>query len=217
MDGTGRSLTVMAEGGAGMTTTVGGDTHAECVKTLCTALTLQRYRRSMTPAVPHAARNGRRTMSGNDDGHGTTGAARCDGGFTLIEVVIAITLMAILVVPIFSAVQTSITQSSRSRSAAQVETAIVNVADRVNRADKSCSYRPFVESAMRVQKWDPSLANVTEEHYVAAAVPSSPGQWVAGGCVADTPTDLLVQRVTIRITSPDGKASRTIQVVKSDV
>lgn len=140
-----------------------------------------------------------------------------DGGFTLIEIVIAISLMAILVIPIFGAVKLSITESSRSRSAAQVETAIVNVADRVNRADKSCTYLPFVQSAMRVQKWDPSLATVVEEHYVAPANLNQPGQWVAGGCVADTPTDLLVQRVTIKITSPDRKASRSIQVVKSDV
>lgn len=208
-----------------MSTTVRGAAYAECVKTLCTALTLRCYRFSMSAAVPNRNGDGRRTMSTISDDHHAGDAASDaasttrphDRGFTLIEVVIAITLMAVLVIPIFAAVQTAITQSSRSRSAAQVETAIVNVADRVNRADKSCSYRPFVESAMRVQKWDPALASVTEEHYVAAASPNQPGQWVAGGCVADTPTDLLVQRVTIRISSPDGRASRMIQVVKSDV
>ena len=51
-----------------------------------------------------------------------------------------ITLMAVVIVPIMSAVAMSIKSSSQGRSAAQVETALVNAADRVNRADMKCDY-----------------------------------------------------------------------------
>lgn len=141
-----------------------------------------------------------------------------DGGFTLVEIVVAITLMAVLVVPILTAVTTSIRESSRARSAAQVETAIVNAADRVNRAPKSCAYGEYVRAAVRSQHWDQSLAAVVEEHYVPPEVLTHDGSWAPGACESTAgATDRLVQRVTITITSPDGRASRSIQVVKSDV
>lgn len=143
--------------------------------------------------------------------------ARRDAGFTLVEAVIAITLMAVLVVPVLGAVMASIEASARSRSAAQIETVIVNAADRVNRAPTSCGYLGYVQAALATQQWDPGLATVVEEHYVPAAQPNQEGEWVAGPCLIDSPTELLVQRVTIRVTSPDGKVNRQIQVVKSDV
>jgi prepilin-type N-terminal cleavage/methylation domain-containing protein len=144
-------------------------------------------------------------------------ATRSDRGFTFVEVVVTVTLMAIVVAPILAAVSTAVRESSRSRSAAQVETTIVNAADRVNRAPKVCDYNVYVKAAVRAQQWDESRASIVEEHYVPPADLSQQGQWVPGACEIDTATDLLVQRITITIKSPDGKVSRTIQVVKSDV
>lgn len=140
-----------------------------------------------------------------------------DGGYSLIEIVIAITLMALLVVPILAAVQMSISSSSRGRSAAQVETAIVNAADRVNRAGVSCDYLEYVQAAVRSQGWDGDRATVVQEHYVRPTALDGAGSWAAGACELTTPTDFLVQRVTITIASPDNSVSRSIQVVKSDV
>lgn len=145
------------------------------------------------------------------------GPKRRDGGFSLVEAVITIALMSIVVIPVLGAVFASIEASGRSRSAAQIETVIVNAADRVNRAPKECGYIGYVQAALGAQKWDPNLASVVEEHYVPAAQPNQPGEWAEGPCLLDTPTELLVQRVTIRVTSPDGKVNREIQVVKSDV
>ena len=144
-------------------------------------------------------------------------ATRNDRGFTFVEVVVTVTLMAIVVAPILAAVSTAVRESARSRSAAQVETTIVNAADRVNRAPKVCDYNVYVKAAVRAQQWDENRASIVEEHYVPPADLSQQGQWVPGACEIDTATDLLVQRITITITSPDGKVSRTIQVVKSDV
>ena len=57
-------------------------------------------------------------------------------GFSLVEVVIALALMGTVSIAALSAVTTSIKTSSVSRSAAEVETALVNAADRVNRAEQ---------------------------------------------------------------------------------
>jgi Tfp pilus assembly protein PilV len=147
---------------------------------------------------------------------------RDDRGNTLIEVVITVVLMAIVVVPVLSAVRTSVAASSVSRSAAQVETALVNAADRVNRAPKRCNYTMYAQAAMRIQGWPASTASVTHEYYVPGVDARTPGTWKSGdalspGCAGLAPTDLLVQRVTINLTSPDGAIHRSIQVVKSDV
>ena len=142
---------------------------------------------------------------------------RRDAGFSLVEIVISITLMGTVVVAIIGAVRTLVVASSVGREAAQVETVIVNAADRVNRAPKRCDYTVFVQAAVQSQGWQADSASVSHDRYVPAASPIGQGQWVPGACEIDSPTDLLVQRVTITITSPDGKVRRNIQVVKSDV
>ena len=90
------------------------------------------------------------------------------------------------------------------------------------RAPKKCDYSIYAKAAVQIEGWDPSRASVTQEYFVPGATPADAGTWATGspsfpGCSADEPTDLLVQRVTIRITSPDGKVTRAIEVVKSDV
>jgi prepilin-type N-terminal cleavage/methylation domain-containing protein len=141
-----------------------------------------------------------------------------DRGFSVVEVVITIALLGIVVVPIMDAVYTSIRASSSSRSSAQVETALVNAADRVNRAPKSCDYTLFAQAAVQTQGWAPDRASLTHRRYVPGATPAAPGTWVDGACeIPPNPKDGEVQLVTITITSPDGKVSRQIQVVKSDV
>ncbi len=154
-------------------------------------------------------------IDGNRRGHP-------DGGFSIVEIVIAIVLMGTVVVAVLNAVSTSVKASSVSRSAAQVETAIVNAADRVNRAPKRCDYTIYAQAAVQTEGWDPNTASVTHEYYVPGADATVAGTWQAGaagspGCSGPAPTDLLVQRVTISITSPDGKVRRNIEVVKSDV
>jgi hypothetical protein len=44
-----------------------------------------------------------------------------------------------------------------------------------------------------------------------------PGTWMNGGCPNGVRPPGLVQMVRITVTSPDGRVTRTIQVVKSDV
>lgn len=149
---------------------------------------------------------------------GSTRAGR-DRGFSIVEVVVTITLMAMVLVPIMSAVVMSIRASSQGRSASEVETTLVNAADRVNRATKRCDYLPVVRAAVQTRGWNPDLASVTQERYVPGATPAEPGGgWIAGACELNTaPAAGLVQRVIITITSPDGHIQREIQVVKGRV
>ena len=130
-----------------------------------------------------------------------------------------ITLMAVVIVPIMNAVSTSIKSSSQGRSAAQVETALVNAADRVNRSDMKCNYEIYVQAAVQSQGWGADRASVAYARYLPGATPAAPGGWSTDGsaCLIQTPTEGLVQRVTITVTSPDGAIRREIQVVKSDV
>ncbi len=145
-----------------------------------------------------------------------------DSGFSIVEIVIAIVLMGTVVVAVLNAVTTSVKASSVSRSAAQVETAVVNASDRVNRAPRRCDYTIYAQAAVQTEGWPPDTATVTHEYYVPGPDATVEGTWTTGpadspGCPGPAPTDLLVQRVTISITSPDGKVRRNIEVVKSDV
>ncbi len=61
-----------------------------------------------------------------------------DGGFSVVEIVITIALMAIAILPLMDATLTSVKASSIAREAAELETVLANAADRVNRAGTNC-------------------------------------------------------------------------------
>ncbi|MEK7426079.1 MAG: pseudouridine synthase, partial [Actinomycetota bacterium] len=76
-----------------------------------------------------------------------------DRGFTLVEVVLTISLIGIIIVPILDATFTSIRASTTSRESAEVETVLQNAADRVNRAPTLCGYQIYVEAAALAKGW----------------------------------------------------------------
>ncbi len=164
----------------------------------------------MEPAIP------------NREHHRAEATERRDSGVTLVEMVISIVLMGTVVIAILNATSTSIRTSSVSRDAAQVETVVVNAADRINRAPIRCDingYTEYAVAAVRSQGWWTNegefaeAANVRHEFYDPAASPP----WREGVCPADDFGKRLIQRVTVTITSPKETVSRSIQVVKSDV
>ena len=147
---------------------------------------------------------------------------RTDRGFSIVEVVVAIVLMGTVGIAVMNSVWVGVKASSQARTAAQVETAIVNAVDRIVRAPKRCDYTFYAQAAAQAEEWPPSSASVTHQYYVPGANAMTDGQWLTGSastpaCAGPAATDLLVQRVKIRITSPDGRISREIEVVKSDV
>lgn len=160
--------------------------------------------------------------------------ARRDG-YSLIEVTLTIALMSIVVLGVLAGVQGSIRASMTARHSAQIQTVLLNAADRVNRSPKGCGftqggtyvphYEQYVMSAVKLQWGADYTGQVTvrEQHFVPPpALPGNPnldasGTWNDGACSLDVPQYGEVQLVTITITTPDQKASRTIEVVKSDV
>ena len=142
-----------------------------------------------------------------------------DTGFSLTEVVIAVALMGIIIVPLISATFTSVSASSTSRQVAEIETVLQNAADRVNRAPVGCNYDLYVKAAAQSKGWSADLASATYQYYVpgSSAKAADPGSWASGACPNGERTAGLVQMVTITITTDTGLVTRTIKVVKSDV
>ena len=140
-----------------------------------------------------------------------------DHGYTLTEVLVAIVLMGIAMVPMLTAGIATIAASSSSRTAARVETVLANAADRVNRAGKGCNYDLYVQAAALAQGWAQTQATASYSYYVPAASPTTLGTWVAGACPGGARPEGLVQQVTITVTGPNGQPTRTIVMVKSDV
>lgn len=141
-----------------------------------------------------------------------------DRGITLTEIVITVALMSIVVVAMMSVVTSSIRVSSTSRAAARVETAIVNTADRINRADNTkCDYTVYAQAAMQTEGWSSSQVQVTHQYWDPDTGSWQPWDPAVNCPSGSTPPAGIVRKVTIRITSPNGEITRSIEVVKSDV
>jgi Tfp pilus assembly protein PilV len=140
-----------------------------------------------------------------------------DAGYSITEVLVAVVLMSVAIIPLLLASIVTIKTSSQVRTAAKVETILANAADRVNRAGESCDYDVFVEAAALAQGWESSQAVAQYQYYEPAELPTSSGTWHDGACPGAIRPNGLAQRVTITVTSPDGSVHRTLEVVKSDV
>lgn len=142
-----------------------------------------------------------------------------DAGFSLVEIVMTITIMAIIMVPTLNAVMSTITAGRLNTNMSAVETVLQNAADRVNRAPKSCDYTLYAQAAAQTNGWSAGTTTVLQQHFVPGATASTDGRWADLACLPteSAPTDLAVQLVTITVKSPDGKIQKSLQVVKSDV
>lgn len=139
-----------------------------------------------------------------------------DAGSTLVEIIVAVVLLAIVVVPVLGGLVAATRASAVARASSNVETALINAVDRVNRADAKtnqlCDYYPYARAAVVTQGWSDSEVSVVNEHLDLGA-----GSWATGGCPSGLYQVGTVQRVTITIRDPQGHVTRSIKVVKSDV
>lgn len=140
-----------------------------------------------------------------------------DHGFSLVEVVMTVVLMATVVLSIMEASIAGIKASSSSTDLAQIETVLQNAADRVNRAPLKCDYGVYIQAAAQSAGWPPEQATATYSWYEPGADATATGTWHTGSCSTPGVAGKDVQLVTITIVSPNGKVSRSMQVVKSNV
>lgn len=147
-----------------------------------------------------------------------------DSGFSLIEIVVAISLMAMVIVPLLLSTITLIKASDTSRISAETERVVADAADRVTRADLGCNYEQAVDAAVRSRGWDANRASAKYQYYVAGPDARTQGQWSpltpgsasSDACPGGLRTTRLIQLVTITVVDENGK-NRSMQVVKSDV
>lgn len=158
----------------------------------------------------------RRRVDGEND-TAAASRARHDDGFSLVEMVVTITLMGLAMIPLMVAALSLVKNSSYNRTATRVETVLSNAADRVNRATESCDYTIYYEAAVQAEVWAESQVSVSYAWYTPGASATTSGTWQAGACPVSGISDDLVQRVNITVTSPDGRISRSVQVVKSSI
>ncbi len=142
-----------------------------------------------------------------------------DGGFSFIEIVVTVVLMGVVLLPILAAVRSGVQTSVSSRTAAEVETALVNAVDRVTRAERvgatACDVTSPVAASIEAFGWDPVTNVVVGHEYLDAGVWMTDPSGTA--CPGGSFQAGLVQRVTITVISPDGAVSRTLEVVRGDV
>jgi len=138
-------------------------------------------------------------------------AQRTDRGSTLVEILISMVLIGTVVVSMMAALRSSVQASGLVFEAAKVETILLNAGDRVARAPQLCEYEQYVDAAALAEGWPLDATSVVVDRLDVAT-----GTWSTQNCPDDVgPFD--VQRMTITASDPDGKITRTLTVVKSNV
>ena len=147
--------------------------------------------------------------------------ARGDRGFSIVEVVITITIIALVIIPIIQATMVGVKASSTARLVAELDTTLQNAADRVNRAPARCDYEQYIRAALTAKGWNPNNVSATYQHYQPGdelqVVNGPTGTWLPGACEGNDRSARLIQKVTITVITDQGSIRRTIEVVKSDV
>jgi type II secretory pathway pseudopilin PulG len=132
-------------------------------------------------------------------------------GFATVEIVISIVLIGIVAASVLAAVRVNIIASTVIQDAAGLETALLNAADRADRATiRDCDYQNEVSAGAP----DGFVITVHEEMLVDNPTGDPATDWVP--CAVPVQA-FDVERLTITATHADGKITRTMTVVKSDV
>jgi len=157
--------------------------------------------------------------------------ARVDVGASLIETVIAVSLMGLVVAGVLGAMWSSVRLSRFSDEQAKVEAVLGSAADRLaNYAYIPCptlagngGYLPIVQAAAGTVDWPPSTVTVVALRFWSPTTAST-GIWSSSNGLsgaqcneaASLTTARTLQLVTISVTSPSGY-SKTLEVVKNNV
>lgn len=143
---------------------------------------------------------------------------RRDAGVTLTEILITVVLLGIVVVGILTATRTLVLASRTADEVAQVQTALLTAAERIDRAPREqylCVFDDPIRAAAQLELGVP--ATVVDNYWSVEYEHLAPSGWAAGACPATGYQQHLVQRITITMSIPDSSVSRSLVVVKADV
>ena len=154
--------------------------------------------------------------------------ARSEAGETLIEVLMASALMALVVVTIIGGLATTVLSARVHRQQADANTALVAVIEhlksptevpRVPCADTT-TYLSEAQDEAVFLGWPAASVVYTIEHQTMVSVSGTPTlQWIApmpAPCVDDGTNTLTLQRITVTLTTADGGVTPALSFVKGD-
>jgi prepilin-type N-terminal cleavage/methylation domain-containing protein len=158
------------------------------------------------------------------------GASRGDAGFTLVEVLVSMVLMAMVVAAILPAMWTTIRISRFSDSEAKVEAVLGGAVDRVTNfgwipcpeTDSTGGYSAKAKAAASMFDWPATTVVVTGIKFWDVTTKkfgtTNPAQ--ASGCARSSTAltkERTLQQVTIKVTSPDLSQTNQITLVVGDI
>lgn len=155
-----------------------------------------------------------------------------DAGFSLIELIVAISLMGIATTSVLGGLWTATSASNITNDKAKVEAVLSSAADRLTGwaylpcpgDDLSGGYLPIVRAASGSVGWPSSTVTILGIAYWSPTSDAA-GSWVAQNGLGGTEcnqavglsTSRTLQKITLRVTAPDGRTVRDLEVVKNDV
>ena len=155
-----------------------------------------------------------------------------DAGFSLVELIVAIALMGIATTSVLGGLWTATSASNITNDKAKVEAVLSSAADRLTGwaylpcpgADAGGGYLPIVQAAAGSVGWPATTVTILGIGYWSPTSDAA-GSWVAQNGLGGTEcnqavglsTSRTLQKITLRVTAPDGRTVRDLEVVKNDV
>ncbi|MGD9701601.1 MAG: type II secretion system protein J [Acidimicrobiia bacterium] len=155
-----------------------------------------------------------------------------DAGFSLVELIVAISLMGIATTSVLGGLWSATRVSNVTNDKAKVEAVLSSAADRLTGwaylpcpgNDANGGYLPIVQAAAGTVGWPASTVTILDLSYWSPTGDAA-GSWAAQNGLGGTEcnqavglsTSRTLQKITIRVAAPDGRTVRQLEVVKNDV
>ena len=153
-----------------------------------------------------------------------------DGGYTLIEVLVSLALMGVVISSILPAMWSAVRVSRFSDTQAKVEAVLGSAVDRVSNygwhpcpeTDSLGGYAAKAKNAAAIFNWPSSTVEVLDVEYwdTTTKTWSTTDPVPAGDCgrtIISITKERTLQRVTVRVTSPDGEQTNQLDLVMGDI
>lgn len=154
--------------------------------------------------------------------------ATSDAGFTLVELLMAVVLLGVGAAAVMYGFLNSVGSSDRARQQAQANVVVTAAAEAVIDQSRNpfvtcaTTYNPTVgvdlpagwtaaNLTLQIRYWNPRLTNPADPSSRVEFDAACP--W-AGTAEADVPAAAKLQEITVTATHPNGRASRSLVVLK---